>query len=197
MIFNSLCLLFLFINVYYIINYQRLDEPLRLRDFSKKLDLLYYFLKVVFIIWVLSGSFCGFSPIYNFMISVIFLRIPMFYLGKKRYDKRGAVGTYHYTDINHLPDRNELFKLKQKYTFVALENGISSAESMYDFVWPDNSLIIVGEEGIGITKETLDMCDKFVYIPQYGSVRSLNAASALSIALYDYVSKYKKKYPIV
>jgi hypothetical protein len=87
MIFNSLCLLFLFINVYYIINYQRLDEPLRLRDFSKKLDLLYYFLKVVFIIWVLSGSFLGFSPIFNFMISVIFLRIPMFYLGKKIYSR--------------------------------------------------------------------------------------------------------------
>jgi hypothetical protein len=85
MIFNLLSLSFLFLNIYYILNYKRLDEPLRLRDFSRKLDLLYYFLKLVFIIWVLLGSFFGFSPIYNFMISVMVLRFPIFYLGKKLY----------------------------------------------------------------------------------------------------------------
>lgn len=120
----------------------------------------------------------------------------MFYLGNKKYDKRGTVGTHHYTEITHIPDAKKLIELKDKYVFIALENTVEEAQTLYDFEWPDNSLIIIGEEGVGITKETLSLCDKYVYIPQYGSVRSLNAASALSISLYDYVSKYTKKYPI-
>lgn len=61
---------------------------------------------------------------------------------------------------------------------------------MVDFEWPDNALIIVGEEGVGITPETIELCDKFVFIPQYGSVRSLNAGVASGIAMNDYVMKY-------
>jgi len=113
----------------------------------------------------------------------------MFYLGRKHYDRRGTVGTHHYTDMINIPNREELAKLKKDYVFVALENNIDNTKSIYDFKWPENSLIFIGEEGIGLTPETLEMCDKFVYIPQYGSVRSMNAAAATSIALYDYVSK--------
>ncbi len=116
----------------------------------------------------------------------------MFYLGRKHYDKRGAVGTYNYTQMTHLSSREELLKLKEKYILVALENTVPGSESIYDYEWDKNSLIIVGEEGVGITPETLGLCDKFVYIPQYGSVRSMNAAAAVSIALYDYTAKFKK-----
>jgi tRNA G18 (ribose-2'-O)-methylase SpoU len=116
----------------------------------------------------------------------------MFYLGRKQYDRRGTVGTHHYTDIINLKDREELLKLKDRYTFVALENTVPQAESIYNFEWPENPLIIIGEEGVGITPETLALCDKFVFIPQYGSVRSLNAAVAGSIAMNDFIAKYVK-----
>lgn len=117
----------------------------------------------------------------------------MYYLGSRQYDRRGTVGTHHYTSLINLKTREELIDLKKKYTFIALENGVPTSESIYDFSWPDNSLIIVGEEGVGITPETLSLCDKCVYIPQYGSVRSMNAAVAASIAMNDYVMKFKRK----
>jgi tRNA G18 (ribose-2'-O)-methylase SpoU len=117
----------------------------------------------------------------------------MFYLGRKQYDRRGTVGTHHYTDIINLKDRGELIKLKERYTFVALENSVPQAESIYNFEWPENPLIIIGEEGVGITQETLSICDRYVYIPQYGSVRSMNAAVAGSIAMNDFLMKYHKK----
>lgn len=118
----------------------------------------------------------------------------MFYLGRKQYDRRGTVGTHHYTDIINIINRDELVKLKDRYTFVALENNVPQAETIYEFVWPKNPLIIIGEEGVGITSETLALCDRFVYIPQYGSVRSMNAAVAGSIAMNDFVMKYVNKY---
>lgn len=114
-----------------------------------------------------------------------------YYGGKKSFDKRSTVGTHLYTDMIHLTDIDELLKLKEEFVFVGLENSVEKSESIYNFSWPINSLIILGEEGIGITKETLKLCDKIVYIPQYGSVRSINASSAASIAMNDYVSKYK------
>ncbi len=117
----------------------------------------------------------------------------VYYLGMKRYDKRGTVGTHHYTDIVHLKDRNELEQLREKYVLVGLENSVEAAVPMDNFEWPDNALIVIGEEGVGITPETLNICQKFVYIPQYGSVRSLNAGVASGIAINDYVTKYTRK----
>jgi tRNA G18 (ribose-2'-O)-methylase SpoU len=115
-----------------------------------------------------------------------------YYGGKKSFDRRSTVGTHLYTDIIHLNTEEELLKLKNEYVFVGLENSTENKESIYDFTWPKNSLIILGEEGVGITPNTLALCDKIVYIPQYGSVRSLNASSAASIAMNDYVFKYLK-----
>jgi tRNA G18 (ribose-2'-O)-methylase SpoU len=115
-----------------------------------------------------------------------------YYGGSKKYDRRGTVGTHHYTNLNFVNSKDELVKLKDKYTFVALENTVPGAQSLDGYVWPKNPLIIVGEEGCGITQEMLDLCDDYVYIQQYGSVPSFNAAVAASIAMNDFVVKYKK-----
>ncbi len=114
----------------------------------------------------------------------------VFYLGMRHYDKRGTVGTHHYTNITHLRSVEELSKLKEHYTLVGIENSVSGAVSLGDFKWPNNPLLIIGEEGVGITPQTLALCDHCVYIPQYGSVRSLNAGVASGIVLNDFVTKY-------
>lgn len=114
----------------------------------------------------------------------------IYYLGKRQYDRRGTVGTHLYKDVIHLKAQEDLVKLKDKYTFIGLEN-VPGATILNDFKWPQNSLIILGEEGVGVTKETLALCDKVVEIKMYGSVRSLNAGCASGIAMFDYVNKQK------
>lgn len=116
----------------------------------------------------------------------------VFYLGNRHYDRRGTVGTHHYTDIVHFKTREQLLTLKDEYEFVALENTVPDAMPISDATYNRPPLFILGEEGVGITRETLEICDKFIYIPQYGSVRSLNAAVAGSIIMNDFVSKYNK-----
>lgn len=117
----------------------------------------------------------------------------MYYYGKKKYDRRATVGTYHYTNMINIKEYQDLLNLKNKYRFVALEINIEQTVPIYDYEWEENSLIVVGEEGTGISKEVLDICDDYIHIPQYGSVRSMNAAVAASIAMNDYVFKYLKK----
>ena len=64
---------------------------------------------------------------------------------------------------------------------------------MEDFVWPENSLMIFGEEGIGLSDEMLSLADHIVSITQYGSVRSMNVGTTSGIAMYDYTSKLNER----
>jgi len=119
----------------------------------------------------------------------------VFYIGKKRWDKRGAVGTHNYTSINFVNTREDLLPLKELYTFVAIENNHLETQELSNFSW--NSLkkpplMIFGEEGSGITEATLKLCEYVIEIPQYGSVRSLNVGTSSGIVMYDYINKLKE-----
>jgi tRNA G18 (ribose-2'-O)-methylase SpoU len=134
----------------------------------------------------ISGDFnfsCIIRTVNNFNLSAVY------YFGNKRYDKRGAQGTYHYSDVVFLPTLDDIIALKQQYKFIGLENNITDTVPIKDFVWPPNSLIVLGEEGSGIAQELINLLDYKVEILSRGSVRSINVASAAAIAIYDLVSK--------
>lgn len=113
------------------------------------------------------------------------------YYGKKKIDRRGAVGVYKYTPVKHLSTWDDLTELKSRYTFVGFENNVPNTVSLYEFDWrlEKPPCIIVGEEGNGIQEDVMKLCDVLVEIPNFGSVRSLNVGTASSIAMYDYISK--------
>ncbi len=120
----------------------------------------------------------------------------VFYIGRKRWDKRGAVGTYHYTPVEHLITIDDLLKLKKYYTFVSMDNNIVNKPifQLNEFDWnrlEKPPLIIFGEEGEGVTSTVLEWSDYIVEIPQFGSVRSLNVGTSSGIVMYDYTNKLK------
>ena len=117
----------------------------------------------------------------------------VFYIGRKKFDRRGCVGTHHYVDLNYLNNVEELLKLKEKYVFIGLDNNVDGCIPIETFEWPENSLMIFGEEGEGISSLLLKNCDYCVSIGQYGSVRSLNVGTSSGIAMYDYIRKIKRK----
>ncbi len=117
----------------------------------------------------------------------------VYYFGETRkFDPRGCVGTHHYSDLTWIKTFEELKALKEHYTFVGIDNIEGSVE-LQSFEWPENPLMIFGEEQIGIVPEILELCDYKVYIPMFGSVRSLNVGTASGIIMNDFVTKYNKK----
>ena len=102
----------------------------------------------------------------------------IFYLGKKRFDRRGAVGSHHYVDLVYLGDDYEqLVKLKKEYTIIAVDNNIPNTHKLGEFDWislEKPPMMLFGEEGVGLTEEALKIADYCIEITQYGSVRSLN-----------------------
>lgn len=109
------------------------------------------------------------------------------YFGRRKWDRRGAVGTYHYTNVEYFDDESEFLSAirDRNYNLVALENNVSYTTPLRKFVWPKNPCILVGEENSGIPEEILASVYGCVEIPGRGSVRSLNVSTAASIAMYS------------
>jgi tRNA(Leu) C34 or U34 (ribose-2'-O)-methylase TrmL len=66
---------------------------------------------------------------------------------------------------------------------LALETG-DGAQSIHDFVFPGQGLIVLGNEELGIAPELLSACNHKVFIPMHGRKASLNVASAFSILAF-------------
>jgi len=119
----------------------------------------------------------------------------VYYLGKRKIDRRGCVGTHHYTDIEHLPNGIcDVVSLKDKYTFIAVDNNVGKTHKLHEFGWnklEKPPLIFFGEEGCGLSEEILNLADYRIEIEQYGSVRSLNVGTASGIVLFECVKHLK------
>lgn len=108
----------------------------------------------------------------------------VFYFGKRAWDRRGCVGSHNYLKWTFLPEWSNILELKARYQLVALENNRPKLQSLYRFRWDRKPLcLMIGEEGPGLTPELIDLADHLLEIPQIGTVPSLNAATAATVAL--------------
>lgn len=116
----------------------------------------------------------------------------IFYLGDKKWDRRGALGVHNYSPVQWLPTVDDFIALKEKYVVVGIDNVPGSVPlSSYNFA--PNTLLVFGEEGVGLTPTMQSHCKDLVYIEQFGSVRSLNVATASGIIMNDFVTKFRKQ----
>lgn len=123
-----------------------------------------------------------------------FLGKEVIIVGKRRFDRRGAVGSHHYETIKHsLEIEPVIAELKASgYTVFAVDNTEAyNPQSVYKADIPEKSAFIYGEEQQGLSEDTIRMCDSMIYIPQYGSVRSINVAQAAAVIMGEYNRRYK------
>lgn len=110
----------------------------------------------------------------------------------KKWDRRGAVGVHHYTDLSFLTPEEfpaaVMFARSCGYHIVGVDN-VDGAIALKDYTPCPPTIFIFGEEQLGLSAETLALCDEVVYIPQLGSVRSLNVGTASGIIMYDFCNK--------
>lgn len=115
----------------------------------------------------------------------------VFYVGNKKWDRRGAVGVYNYTPVTWMETVDEFAKLKEKYVFVGIDN-IAGSVPLSTYRFRPNTLLIFGEEGLGLTPGMQALCSDLVAIEQYGSVRSLNCGVASGIIMHEFVRQMKE-----
>lgn len=79
---------------------------------------------------------------------------------------------------------------KDGYTLVGLEQTTNS-ESLYDFIFPCKTALVVGAEREGLEEEVLRLLDHVVEISVYGQPASYNVATATTMAVYEYCRQHR------
>lgn len=85
-----------------------------------------------------------------------------------------------------------LAELKQSgFRLVGLEQATGS-ECLYDFTFPHQTVLVLGNERTGLDEQVLFLLDHVVEIPVYGQPHSFNVATAAAMALYEYCRQYPR-----
>lgn len=79
--------------------------------------------------------------------------------------------------------------LNEKGLLTLASTPDSSAELITDVDMSDGAVCIIGNEGNGITQETMSACKKRVTIPMDGRAESLNASTAAAILIWEMVRR--------
>jgi len=126
----------------------------------------------------------------------------MFYIGKKQWDRRGAVGTHNYTYFKHFESvdsfkthvRESYFSTDSKPIATVAIEQIPGSVNLYEFNFSqlDDYIpcFIFGNESNGLSSELSLSADFQIEIPQFGSVRSFNAASTAAIVFSHWIKFY-------
>jgi tRNA G18 (ribose-2'-O)-methylase SpoU len=112
-------------------------------------------------------------------------------VGRRRWNRRGAMVTDRYQRLSHHDTTAELlaFARDAGLTVVAVDN-VPGAARLEHTTLPRDCLMIFGQEGPGITEDAKAGAELTVSIAQFGSTRSINAAVAAGIAMHAWIGQH-------
>jgi tRNA G18 (ribose-2'-O)-methylase SpoU len=120
-----------------------------------------------------------------------FLAREVVIVGRRRWNRRGAMVTDRYQHIRHVPDVAGLIThaVTAGYAVVGIDN-LPGAVPLETAVLPPASLLLFGQEGPGLTVEARAAASMVCSIAQFGSTRSINAGVAAGIAMHTWVRQH-------
>ena len=107
-------------------------------------------------------------------------------IGRKKYNRRGAMCTDKYLKIVHHPTLDDFLKTQENRELVAIENNTPRAKELHAKQFTKDTTLIFGSENSGITEELLQKAADIRYIESFGSTRSVNVGAAAAIAMYEW-----------
>ncbi|HSO03679.1 MAG TPA: TrmH family RNA methyltransferase [Candidatus Limnocylindrales bacterium] len=108
-------------------------------------------------------------------------------VGRRRWNRRGAMVTDAYLSITHHPDPEGLVAWSREAGLPILAiDVVPGAIPLDDYEMPRGCVLLFGQEGPGLSPQALAGADAVLSIPQYGSTRSINVAAAAAIAMHTW-----------
>ncbi len=120
-----------------------------------------------------------------------FLAKEVHIIGRRRWNRRGAMVTDRYQHVRHHPTVEDFVAWAQGEGLAIIGIDIfpdSVPLESYDL--PRNCVLVFGQEGPGLTPEVHEAAVATLSIEQYGSTRSINAASAAAIAMHAWIRRH-------
>ncbi|MEV4311687.1 RNA methyltransferase [Actinocrispum sp. NPDC049592] len=115
-----------------------------------------------------------------------FLAKTVHIVGRRRWNRRGAMVTDRYQHIEHHEDVHDLVKRTPGLTLVAVDNT-PGAQRLETVKLPRNCVLLFGQEGPGLSEEARQAAEMVVSIAQFGSTRSVNAGVAAGIVMHAWI----------
>ncbi len=114
-------------------------------------------------------------------------------VGRRRWNRRGAMVTDRYQHLRHHPDVGALavHAAREGLPLIAVDNG-PGAVPLETADLPEQCVLLFGQEGPGLTPEARAAASTTVSIAQFGSTRSINAGVAAGIAMYAWVRQHAR-----
>ena len=123
-----------------------------------------------------------------------FLAAEVHIVGRRRWNRRGAMVTDRYQHLRHHPDVGALaaHAAREGLILVAVDNA-PGAVPLETADLPERCVLLFGQEGPGLTPEARAAASMTVSIAQFGSTRSINAGVAAGIAMHAWVRQHARR----
>ncbi|MCU1509640.1 MAG: rRNA methyltransferase [Glaciihabitans sp.] len=112
-------------------------------------------------------------------------------IGRRRWNKRGAMVTDRYQHVLHHDTIAEFaaWAHGEKLPIIAIDN-VPGSVIIETFAFPASCVLLFGQEGPGLSDEAVEAADAVVEISQFGSTRSINASAAAAVAMHAWVTQH-------
>ena len=110
-------------------------------------------------------------------------------IGRRHWNRRGAMVTDRYMNIVHHPDVASFMNAIGDVPLIAVDN-VPGSEPLANVQLPKDAVFVFGGEGPGLSQEVLEQASLVVAIEQFGSTRSVNVGVASGIVLYRWVQDH-------
>ena len=112
-------------------------------------------------------------------------------IGRRRWNKRGAMVTDRYQHVMHHEDVAAFvaWASGESIPIIGIDN-MPGAVLIEKYDMPKRCVLLFGQEGPGLSPEALAASEVLVEISQFGSTRSLNASAAAAVTMHSWVLQH-------
>src|SRR4051794_23704833 len=120
-----------------------------------------------------------------------FLAAEVHVVGRRRWNRRGAMVTDRYQHVRHHDDVAALVAWAGERDLPLLGvDLLPGSTSIGTAELPRRCVLLFGQEGPGLSEAARAACTAVLHIPQHGSTRSINAGVASGIAMYEWLRRH-------
>jgi tRNA G18 (ribose-2'-O)-methylase SpoU len=111
-------------------------------------------------------------------------------IGKRHWNRRGAMSTEKYLNLFHHPDTQSFISWvhENKLRIVGIDN-VEGSVKLAKYEFPKDAVLVFGQEGPGLSSEMQQHCEALIAVEQFGSTRSVNVGAAAGIIMYEWVRR--------
>ena len=121
-------------------------------------------------------------------------------VGRRRWNRRGAMVTDRYQHEHHHPTVADLTAWAQvagrdgdgtpcAIPLIGIDN-LPGSVPLETHDLPRECVLVFGQEGPGLSEEMRAACEVVLHIEQYGSTRSINAGAAAAVAMHAWLRRH-------